>query len=71
MGTSPFIWGVQSQATVTTPSQKESQAKEGRILHDRPGKDVKFFPNCPHECSFWSIPRPHLRRPEEQAGMDI
>ena len=67
---SPLVLGAPS--TVSKPSEfRKSQAKEGRILNDRPYKDEKVPPIDLLYAPFGRF-LDHVRnRPEEQPGVDL
>jgi hypothetical protein len=70
MATSPFVCGPPS--TVAKPSEFiKAQAKEGRILNDRPDKDGKVPPIALLYAPFGRF-LDHIRdRPEKQPGVDL
>jgi len=68
--TSPLVCGVPS--TVARASEfRKSQAKEGRILNDRPNKDERVTPIALLYAPFGRF-LDHIRdRPEKQPGVDL
>ena len=70
MTTSPFFCDAPSHVAKPTIFTK-SQAKEGRILNDRPGKDVRVPPIALLYAPFGQF-LDHVRdRPKEQPGVDL